>query len=78
MAEQPGLAPEVEQELGIRFSYHPPKSGQPDIYQAVRNYARNFAAFLASVAPESDELTESIKKLEEAVMWANASIARRS
>jgi hypothetical protein len=59
-----------------RFTYHKPKNDQPGIYEIIRAYGKDFALYLNKVCPESREKEMAITKLEEAVMWANASIAR--
>ena len=59
-----------------RFTYHPPKGDQVDRYQQIRDGAKAFAFLLAETCPDSRELTRAVNKLEEAVMLANAAIAR--
>ena len=63
-------------ELDKRFTYHAPKSGQPEVYEALRNKAREFALMVMEATPESREKSLALTKIEEAVMWANAAIAR--
>ena len=58
------------------FTYHAPKTGQSERYQAIRNKAKEFAELLERECPDSVEKTIAITKLDESVMWANASIAR--
>jgi hypothetical protein len=58
------------------FKYHPPKDGQPQKYEAIRNLAKGLAIALDDLCPESREKALAITNLEQAVMWANASIAR--
>ena len=58
------------------FTYHAPKAGQPERYTAIRNKARELAEMLDSECPDSREKSLAFTKLEEVVMWANASIAR--
>jgi len=58
------------------FKYHAPKEGQPKKYEDIRAKAKELALMLADSAPNSRELSLAITKLEEAVMWANAAIAR--
>lgn len=58
------------------FSYHPPKPGQPERYSAIRNTAKSLAHLILSEVPDSAERTLALRRLEEAVMWANAGIAR--
>ena len=63
-------------EIRKRFTYHPPKKGQPEIYEDIRAKALEFAELLYWHCPDSNESAEAIKKVEMAVMWANAAIAR--
>ncbi len=58
------------------FAYHPPKPGQAEIYQSIRDIARGLAMFIEDHCPESRERSLAMTKLEECVMWANAAIAR--
>lgn len=68
---------DMEKELATRFTYHQPKAGQPERYEGIREMARRFALHLVAECPEGREQSLALTKLEEAVMWANASIARR-
>ena len=63
-------------EIVKNFSYHAPKEGQPEMYEAIRNKALLLAAYINEYCPDSREKSLAMTKLEEAVMWANASIAR--
>lgn len=63
-------------DLESRFTYHPPKPGQPATYQGIRAAALDFARLIDAECPDSREKSLAITSLEEAVMWANASIAR--
>jgi len=67
-----------KEELDTRFTYHPPDGRQPTDYEYIRALAFDFAELIVSITPESREQSLAITKLEEAVMWANAGIARRS
>lgn len=58
------------------FTYHAPKEGQPEKYQAIREKAKELAYLIDDAAPQSREKSLAMTKLEETVMWANASIAR--
>jgi hypothetical protein len=58
------------------FTYHAPKKGQPERYESLREMARELAYRINQVCPDSREKSFAMTKLEEAVMWANASIAR--
>jgi hypothetical protein len=59
-----------------RFTYHPPKAEQPAVYTGIREAVKAVAEFLNAQCPESREKSLAITHLEEAVFWANASIAR--
>jgi hypothetical protein len=58
------------------FTYHSPQPHQVPKYTEIRDTAKDFAHMLNDLCPESRELCVAITKLEECVMWANASIAR--
>ena len=62
--------------LENRFTYHPPKEGQPERYVAIRDKARELAFLIEMSFPASRECDTAIDRLDECVMWANASIAR--
>jgi hypothetical protein len=66
------------EELQTRFTYHPPKPGQTEAYQELRDKAYELAQLFAGLCPESRELALAHTNLEQAVFWANAAIARRS
>lgn len=57
------------------FRYHAPKTDQPKRYAEIRSYAGALAAVINNDCPDSREKSVAITKLQEAVMWANASIA---
>lgn len=50
------------------FTYHPPKPGQPELYTALRDTAKEFAHLIDSKCPASREKSLALTKLEEAVM----------
>ena len=58
------------------YSYHEPVSDQIDRYKDIRALGKNFAEYLTTQCPDSRERSIALTKIEEAVMWANASIAR--
>jgi hypothetical protein len=58
------------------FMYHPPREGQPEIYEEIRIKAKLLVLLIQSVVPESREKSLAITKIEESVFWANAGIAR--
>ena len=58
------------------FSYHAPKGNQQQRYELIRAMAKELAYVIEQQCPESREKSLANTKLEECVMWANASIAR--
>lgn len=68
-------------ELTRRFQYHPPTTEQTKTdHEYVRRIFRETAERVKEVLPAGAgrELALSITKIEEAMMWANAGIARHS
>lgn len=58
------------------YKYHAPKSNQAELYQQIRDKAKDLATMFNEVCPDSRERSISHTNLETAVMWANAAIAR--
>lgn len=58
------------------FTYHAPKANQVERYTEIRNRGKDFAEEIEALCPESREKSLAMTKVEEAVMWANAAIAR--
>jgi hypothetical protein len=71
------MAP-THEELNNRFSYHSPKPGQPEIYTELRSTGKYLAEKMCRLCPDSRELSLALTNLEQAIMWANAAVARRS
>lgn len=64
-------------DIDHRFTYHP--SNTPDAitrHETVRGGARAFAELVTQHTPEGREQSLAITAIEEALMWANAGIAR--
>lgn len=66
----------TNKDIEKNFTYHAPKEDQPVRYETIRNKAKMLAAYINEFCPDSREKSLAMTKLEEAVMWANASIAR--
>lgn len=66
----------INPDLENRFSYHSPKPGQPEQYQAIRDMAKDLAYLIDELCPNPREKALAITNLEQSVFWANASIAR--
>lgn len=71
------LGAPLHDDIAVRFTWHPPKEGQPERYEKIRDQARELAYFIHLNVPDSREKDIAFIKLEECVMWANAAIARR-
>ena len=57
------------------FTYHKPNGTQPTRYEMIRAKAKELAHLINNNTPPSAEQTLAIRKLQESVMFANASIA---
>lgn len=69
----------TDQEIEVidnNFTYHAPKGDQADRYGMIRGNAKLLAFLITDKCPASRERILAITKLEEAVFWANAAIAR--
>lgn len=60
------------------FDYHQPTGDQVLTFQKVRTMAKSMALLIMALCPEGRERSLALTKLEEAVMWSNAGIARHS
>jgi hypothetical protein len=65
-----------KEQIENNFKYHSPIGNQPERYESIRNMAKGMAHFINSACPDSREKSLALTNLEQAVMWANASIAR--
>ena len=65
-----------QDDLENRFTYHPPREGQPEIYAFIRDRALVLAQHIDVQCPDGREKSLAITHIEEAVFWANAAIAR--
>jgi hypothetical protein len=79
-------------DLQNRFTYHPPTDEpillqatddgattahtKPQMYEAIRAQGLTLATLIDWLAPPCRETSLAVTKIEEAVMWANAAIAR--
>lgn len=66
----------MNKQIENNFTYHPPKPGQPEMYQKLRDKAKELAYLIEELCPFSRETSLAMTHLETAVFWANASIAR--
>lgn len=63
-------------DLNRNYQYHAPHGDQPDRYRAIRVAARQLAKVIVECSQESREQSIALTNVEQAVMWANAGIAR--
>ena len=66
---------EQNKDIENRFSYHRPNETQQEKYVNIRGEAKTFAYMMDNLCPDSREKSLAMTKLQEAVTWANASIA---
>lgn len=62
--------------LDERFTHHAADEDRETLHQTVRDQGRALALAVLQAAPEGRERALAMTKIEEAVMWANAAIAR--
>ena len=61
------------------FKYHPPKTDEiAQLHEYMRAMCKHVAEEMTTLCPDSRERSLAITKLEEAMMWANAAIARNN
>ena len=65
----------TQQDLDKWFTYHSPTGNQPDRYVKIRSAAKHLAEVIVENTSASADQTAAIRKIREAVMTANASIA---
>lgn len=65
------------EDLAHRFNYHPPSSDDVvNNHRIIRTECHNLAMEFETTLPDGREKSLAITKLEEAMFWANAAIAR--
>lgn len=64
------------EEILSRFQYHAPHGDQVERYGVLRSAASDVAELILMLCPPSRERSSALTRLEEAIMHANASIAR--
>jgi hypothetical protein len=66
----------VIEDLDSRFDYHAPDADRGRKHENIRNVLKSAAFYLTSHLSDSRETSLAITKMEEAMMWANAAVAR--
>ena len=64
------------QHLAKSFTYHPPRDDQIPRYLEIRGLGKALAETIMESCPPCRERSLALTKCEEAIMWANAAIAR--
>lgn len=65
----------TNEQIQNTFTYHKPFGDQPQRYEQIRADAKVMALTIQECCPESREKSLALTNLQQAVMWANASIA---
>lgn len=65
----------MKYDLEELFTYHAPKPGDPERYQAIRSKAKELAQVIIDSTPAGHDQDNAIRQLRTSVMFANASIA---
>lgn len=65
----------TDSDLNKTFTYHAPHGDQAARYELLCHQAKILAFAINSSCPESREKSLAFTHLQEAIMWANASIA---
>jgi hypothetical protein len=64
-------------DLEHRFVYHKPDEAKVKSHERVRGHLQGMALYFDEVLPDGREKAIVMTKLEEAMFWANAAIARQ-
>lgn len=65
-----------QDDITNRFTYHAPDEARAEKHHKIRGSLQNIALYIDSQVPNSREKSLAITKLEEAMFWANAALAR--
>ena len=58
------------------FTYHAPLPESVPKFEKLRERGRDLASLVAALVPDGREQSVALTKIEEAIFWANAGIAR--
>lgn len=67
---------DIYERIEIDFTYHAPTDDKKALHESTRRALKNVAHQLAGNLPNCRETSLVLTKLEEAMFWANAAIAR--
>lgn len=71
-----GTREEAELELKRLFGYHAPDADRKGRHEEVRGSIHLAASQIIELVPSSRERDTALERLQEAMFWANAAIAR--
>jgi len=63
-------------DMDNRFTYHPPSEEKAVKHVQIREHGRTLAELIDGMVPDGREKSLALTKIEEAIMWANAGLAR--
>lgn len=63
-------------DLANRFAYHAPSEERAQTHAQVRVLCAGLADYLDTLLPDGREKALALMKIEEAMFWSNAAIAR--
>lgn len=66
----------TEADIKRIFTYHKPQEENVHKFESLRNMGKITAEAILKYTPQCAEQTLAIRKVEEAIMWANAALAR--
>ena len=64
-------------DLENRFNYHKPDEAKAKRHETARSRCLDLARTIVDLTPEGREQSLAVTKIEEAMFWANAALARR-
>lgn len=67
---------DIYSDLHNRFDYHPADQAKGEKHALMRSYCLALATSIQELVPDGREKALALTKVEEAMMWANAGIAR--
>lgn len=77
MADHTSKPSDISSELNRRFNYHQPSNEHVvNKHRQIRQACRYAANVVEVACPDGREKSLALTKIEEAMMWANAAIAR--
>ncbi len=68
----------MDAEMDARFRYHQPRTdARREAHESIRTLFANAAREVEAVVPQGRERSVTLTKIEEAMFWANAGVARQ-